>query len=349
MKFESKHSGGKIMVQALGTIKLRSGETVEAGVVRGPDLAWSQRVQKLLWHKGDPWNWQNAQVLESDLGLDVNFYLLHRDGDPFANIMTIELAGVGHFGHVWTQPADRQQGASSSLMRLQMQDFVARDGKALFLGTGYGSSAYRIYASHGFASIEPENGYMSYYSQSQSDFEASYFAAGELEIQPLTWRHWPASAALFLGNFAGLVRCAPLQLIGRASTEEAFLPALIDAARRQNESQPPAVLALVNPATTAVVGLAGWSWHPLWPDTCLVDCYCHPQHWEQAGRLLAALQLPSESSGVIRTLVYIDNGNDAKAELFAQAGFKPIATLPQWLAADYVQSAWIDVAVWQKG
>ena len=208
------------MYQQLGTIKLKSGETVEAGVVRGLDLAWSQRVQKLLWHKGDPWNWQNTQVLENDLGLDVNFYLLHRDGDPFANMMTIELAGVGHFGHVWTQPADRQQGTSRSLMGLQMQDFAVRGGKALFLGTGYDSSAYRIYAAHGFASIEPESGYMAYYSQSQQEFEAAYFAPGQVEVQPLAWRHWPASVALFLGNFAGLVRCAPLQLIGRSSTKE---------------------------------------------------------------------------------------------------------------------------------
>jgi hypothetical protein len=336
------------MVQPLGTIKLKSGEIVEAGVVRGPDLAWSQRLQKLLWHKGDPWNWQNAQVLEANLGLDVNFYILHRDGNPFANIMTIELAGVGHFGHVWTQPADRQQGASRSLMGLQMQDFVERGGKALFLGTGYDSSAYRIYASHGFASIEPESGHMAYYSQSQDEFEASYFVPGQVsgqaEIQPLAWRHWPASAPLFLGNFPGLVRCAPLQLIGRASTEGALLSALIDAAQRQREAQPPTVLALCNLVTTAVVGLAAWSWHPLWPNTCLVDCYCHPQHWGQAAELLGVLQLPTAD----RTLAYIDNGNEAKAALFAQAGYQPVATLPKWLATDHAKREWVDVTVWQK-
>ena len=185
---------------------------------------------------------------------------------------------------------------------------------------------------------------MAYYSQSQQEFEAAYFAPGQVDVQPLAWRHWPASVALFLGNFAGLVRCAPLQLIGRSSTEGAFLPALLDAAQRQTENQPPAVLALCNPATTAVLGLAAWSWHPLWPDTCLVDCYCHPQHWGHAAGLVGALQLPTAD----RTLAYIDSGNAAKAALFAQAGYKPVATLPKWLAAEHAKREWVDVTVWQK-
>ena len=72
------------MYQKLDTVTLRSGETVEAGVVTGPDPAWAERLVKLLWHKGDPWNWQNAQVLERDLGLDVFFYVL--EGEPTIEI-----------------------------------------------------------------------------------------------------------------------------------------------------------------------------------------------------------------------------------------------------------------------
>ena len=327
------------MYQPLGVVKLKSGEAVEAGVIRGPDPSWAQRLVKLLWHKGDPWNWQNAQVLERDLGLDACFYVLHRNGDPFANIMTIELKGVGLFGHVWTQPEDRQQGASSRLMRLQMQDFVERGGQALFLNTGYASVAYNMYAGFGFTGIEAECGSMTYYTRSQAEFEAAYFAPGKAAVQPLTWSHWPASAPLFLGDYPGLVRCAPLQLIGRSLTEGKLLPALLDAEARQQEQQPPAVLALVNATTTAVVGLAAWSWDPLWPDTCWVDCYCHPNAGGQAAELLDALQLPSAD----RTLVYVDAGNTVKATLFAQAGFKPVATLPHWLATDTVKTKWVDV------
>ena len=327
------------MYQPLGEIKLRSGETVEAGVIRGPDLDWSQRLQKLLWHKGDPWNWQNAQVLDADHGLDVNFYVLHRDGDPFANIMTSEVAGVGHFGHVWTQPADRKQGASSSLMRLQMEDFAARGGQALFLGTEYGSVAYQMYETFGFMSVAVGSGYMAYYATGRRDFNAAYFAPGPTAIESLSWHHWSTSAPLFLGNYPGLIRCAPLQLMGQASSEGPFLPALLEADQRQQHGEAPAVLALRNTATNAVVGLAAWSWDPLWPHTLLVDCYCHPDYWQLAGDLLAALRLPLAD----REIVYVDSGNKAKAILFAKAGFTVVATLPAWLAADQNKQEWVDV------
>ncbi len=327
------------MYQSLGNIQLRSGETVEAGVVRGPDLDWSQRLQKLLWHKGDPWNWQNAQVLDTDHGLDVNFYVLHRNGDPFANIMTVEVAGVGHFGHVWTQPADRKQGASSSLMQLLMADFVARGGQALFLGTEFGSVAYQMYETFGFRSVAVGSGYMAYYPSGHRAFNAAYFAPGETTIEPLSWRHWSTSAPLFLGNFPGLIRCAPLQIIGQASSEGPFLPALLDAEQRQQQGEAPAILALCNPATGAVVGLAAWSWDPLWPYTLVVDCYCHPDHWGRAGDLLAALRLPFAN----REVVYVDSDNEAKAALFAQAGYKVAATLPSWLPVDPDRTEWVDV------
>ncbi|CAN5581414.1 hypothetical protein BH10CHL1_BH10CHL1_49400 [soil metagenome] len=332
------------MYQQLGSIKLKSGEEVEAGVVRGPDPVWAQRLVELLWHKGDPWNWQNAQILERDSGLDAFFYVLHRDGKPFANIMTVERACVGIFGHVWTQPADRQQGASSRLMGLQMQDFAARGGQALFLNTGYASVAYNMYANFGFEGIEAESGTMAYYTKPQAKFEATYFAKGPLEIQTLAWPHWPASVPLFLGDYPGSIRCAGLQLIGRHSTESALLPVLVDAAQRQQANQPPSVLVLENQATTAVVGLAAWSWHPLWPDTCLVDCYCHPDYWQHAPDLLNALPLPTADS----LLAYADAGHVAKTNLLTKAGFKSVTTLPKWVASDPTKRQWVDVTVLKR-
>jgi hypothetical protein len=177
---------------------------------------------------------------------------------------------------------------------------------------------------------------MAFYSRSPAEFAATYFVVAPVEIQPLSWSHWPTSAPLFLGDFPGLVRCAPLHLIGRSSTEEPLLGALLAAAQQEL----PQVFALQNQATSAVVGLAAWNWHPVWPDTVLVDCYCHPAYWRHAGDLLQALPLPN-----VRRVAYVDVGNAAKAELFAQTGFHPVATLPNWIAADPFQSAWVDVQV----
>jgi hypothetical protein len=74
--------------KSLGTVTLKDREQVEAGVVIGPDPAWADRVGDLLSHKSGVWRWQNARCLRDDLGIDVRFYLLHRDGSPFANMLS---------------------------------------------------------------------------------------------------------------------------------------------------------------------------------------------------------------------------------------------------------------------
>ena len=130
------------MYEALGHVILATGEQVEVGVVVGPDPRWAERLEKLLCHKGEPWNWQNSRVLRTDTGIGSRFYVLHRGGIPFANAMIAELSGVGILAHVWTRPEDRQRGACSALMRALMEDFRSRHGRALFLFTRFGSVAH---------------------------------------------------------------------------------------------------------------------------------------------------------------------------------------------------------------
>lgn len=331
------------MYQPLDTLTLRSGERVAAGVVRAPDLDWALRVERLLHHKGEPWNWQNARVLERTLGIDANFYILHRDGTPFANILICTVNGVGLLGHVWTAPDDRRQGASSQLLRVALDDFHQRNGQALMLTTDSPVAA-GIYAQVGFRTIEPGSEIMVYYPVSQAAFEREYFAADEITIQPLAWNHWPVSSFLFAGDFPGVVRCAPLGLMGRDLTEEALLPLLQDAEQRRASDQPPRAVALQNVRTRAMVGFAAWDWHPIWPETCLVDVYCHPAFWERGGDLLAALDLPDAR----RILAYGDPSCPQKHEILHRAGFHHVNTLPQWIPADAAGSAQTDVLLFTK-
>jgi hypothetical protein len=65
-------------------------ERVEAAVVRGPDLDWAGRIEKLLGHKGDPWNWQNTEMLRqareaserfaTEENIEVNFGMASPEG-----------------------------------------------------------------------------------------------------------------------------------------------------------------------------------------------------------------------------------------------------------------------------
>lgn len=335
------------MYTSMGQVVLKVGERVEMGVVRGPDIQWAPRLEEMLAHKGDPWVWQNATVLREDVGIEARFYVLHRDGLPLANIMTAERAGVGIFGHVWTQPRDRRQGAASAVMERQMADFRRRGGRALFLGTGFDSPAYHIYRRFGFESIAAGSGQMACYTTSGEQFDSEYFAPAPSEIQELDWRHWPASPALFMGPFPGAVRCAPLQLVGRRSTEGSLLPLIrSERARRSGgDDVSPRALALVNTATTAVLGLAVRRAHSLWPETELVDVYCHPDAWPAAGDLLAGVL----SGAAAWCVAYTDAACGAKADVLSAAGFVEAARLAQWLAVDQTDSTRLDVTVWQKG
>ncbi|MEZ4512240.1 MAG: hypothetical protein R3C62_10210 [Chloroflexota bacterium] len=311
------------MYHELGSVQLRDGERVAAAVVTGPDGEWAARLEGLLQHKGEPWNWQNSAVLRQSLGLEVRFYILHRDGMPFANILTVTRGGVGTFGHVWTNLDDRRKGASTGLMELLLPDFAANGGRALYLHTGYESVAYWLYERFGFRSFAPQDGHMAYFVGDEGVFLRDYFAGETAVISPLSWHHWPTSQPLFAGAWPGYVRCAPLGLTGRQITEEAFLPLL-----RQPEAGQTAVL--VQPRTGAVCGFACWQWHPIWWGIVLLDVYCHPRYWDRAGELLAALSLPEGQ----RLLAYADGDCPQKWTALQELGLEKTAVFPPTMPVD---------------
>jgi len=311
------------MVEPLGEITLKSSERVQAAAIRGPDEAWRPRLTRMLGHKGDPWRWQNTELLTHDTGVDAWFYVLHRNGEPFTHIMTAEVGGVGIFGHVWTEPADRSQGAAGALMERQMAHFRARGGRALFLNTNPENPAFALYARHGFAAVEPQSGAMAFTTQGHAAFEAAYFAAGEVRIEPLGWRHWPTAPALFMATIPGVVRCAPLGLFGRKSSEGALLPWIQRAAAGQ--------VAVAAKSNGAVVGLAAWDRDPLSADCICVDVFCHPNFWSQAAPLLAAALARAPQS---RRVAYADSDGPEKQAALLAAGFKVAATWPRRLAAE---------------
>ena len=329
------------MYEKIARVSLKTGEKVDLGLIEAPDPEWADRMEALLGHKGGVWNWQNSELLKSDTGVEAYYYVLHRDGTPFSNVMSAELSGVGIFGHVWTNPEDRRKGAMSRLMEVQMEHFRQRGGKALYLGTEFDSPAYHIYRNEGFESVEATSSNMEYYSSSKEEFDAWYFAKGETQVVDVQWRHWASTPALFLGDFAGVVRCAPQALIGRTSTEVALLNILRDGTRRSPRS---GARVLEQTESTAVVGMAAWGPDHVWPDTCLVDVYCHPDYWDHAGALLSSLVLPDAD----RYLAYVDAGFVPKYDALTEAGFQETVTLAKRVAADRLKTRVLDVVVLEK-
>jgi len=328
------------MVEPLGDITLKSGERVQAAAVRGPDEDWRPPIARLLRHKGDPWVWQNTELLTHATGVEAWFYVLHRAGLPFAHIMTAEVNGVGIFGHVWTEPGDRGQGASGQLMERQMAHFRTRGGRALFLHTSPDNPAYSVYLRRGFAPIEPRSGAMVFAVAGLAAFEADYFAAGTTTIESLQWRHWPSAPALFTADIPGVVRCAPLGLFGRNSSEGALLPAIQGAA--DGRATPADQVFVACKSNGAVIGLAAWELDPLSPDCICVDVFCHPRFWSQAAPLLAAALGRAPKA---RRIAYADSDGPQKLAALQAAGFRSAATWPRRLAADAAATRFADLVM----
>jgi Acetyltransferase (GNAT) domain len=329
------------MLESQSSITLSTGENVEVAVINCPELTWAERVEKLLAHKGEPWNWQNSQFLREDVGFETRFYVLHQNGMPFANTLLSEGAGVGIVNHVWTNPEDRQKGASRGLMRVVMGDFKQRRGEMLVLQAGYGEVAYTMYQKFGFESIEPQSGYMDWYAKDKTTFLQNYFAVSETHLQPLQWKHWLSIQPLLQSEDNCITRIVALKHIGRRTTEGPFLSLLQDEVARRAKGEKPRAYVLET-STTAVVGFAMWSWHPFWPDTCLVDVYCHSSYWDKAKELLDALELPE----VDRYLAYADC--EAKKKILTKAGFEETAILKSRVATTWAKTSFENVALFER-
>lgn len=326
------------MFQNLGQVDLKSGERVQMGVVIAPDATWADRIEQLLVHKGEPWNWQNSEILRMDVGVDARFYILHREGNPFANIMTVEANGVGILGHVWTKPADRRKGAISLLMEQVMNDFRERSGKALCLGTTFDSPPFYIYRSFGFEEIEAASDYMMYYADSRQVFEKAFYQEGPLDISPLAWRDWPLLPFLFTSDFPGVVRCAPLRLFGRQSSEEGILPLL------QNPGKYAHAAVLRHQETYTPFGFAACLPDAVWPNMMTIDVYCVPGYWSSAAALLEQLHLPQNKPCV----AYNDASCPEKTAFLNEAGFTESGCLKQWVTVDAARTQAVDLLVYRR-
>jgi len=72
------------------------------------------------------------------------------DGIAVSNVMTVECAGAGILGHVFTREEHRRQGLCQAIFGVLQPHFRQRGGLRLTLDTGFDSPPYWIYHRHGF-------------------------------------------------------------------------------------------------------------------------------------------------------------------------------------------------------
>ncbi len=333
---------------------LRTGETLEIGVVLAPDdhtpdghapdddtpgVDHAPLVRPILAHKSSNEQWHLDEVFAGRVcPLETRFYLGLLKDRPVCNIMVSEHDGIGIVSHVYTRPEHRRKGIARLLMTGQMADFTDRGGRYLTLSTGYATHPYWLYHGFGFRSVVPESGHMKF--MGNASFEAEHFrgeGTGEARVIPGDWKHWPSLNVLCAQDGPPSLRNVGLGHIGPRMFEGAYL-GLMKQTREDEDVQ----VRLVVTERGAVAGYATLVPDARWRgETMLLDLTVRAAFRAQLRPLLEAFALPSGR----KVLCYVEPGDGPKTAALQDAGFIHEATLrQQYKAAGKV----LDVEVYAR-
>ncbi len=300
------------MYKKLGNTVLKTGESMEVGVITAPDERHAEEVKQFLGHKGGNWEWHIERCVTEVLdALETRFYVGKIKESIITNIMTVEHEGIGILGHVFTLPEQRRKGACKGVMTYQMEDFRQRDGHALYLGTGYNGHPYHIYHGFGFESVFTESGFMKYHVK--AGFEERYFSPAPAHPKPVEWHDWSKLTALSAIVGWDTLRSLTWNVYGPTNLEGGFLS--FKHALETEDAYDDAKLLISSDG--AIVGWATVSRDERWrPATAVLDLFFHPNFTESVPTLLSAVRFPE-----LKVQCYVDNTAKKKAAVLEAAGF----------------------------
>ena len=312
------------MYTPLSHAPLKNGETLEIGVVTGPDPEWRPRLTALLSHKGPDTRAHLSQSLETPLDdLRSRYYVGRLGGDVAGQIMIIGDDRCGIMGHVFTRPEHRRKGVCQALLKRVLPHCEELGYRVLCLGTGFETPPYWIYHSFGFRRVGAGNGCM--LSPGGFEFAEKLFASAPAQIAPMRWEHWGWVDYLALQPVQPdeeLPRSVVLNLKAQESAESPFCSLQI---RRQ--SNPEIQANVLVSETGAVVGWAFLAPDSRWfGDVWSLDVYTHPNFASRLPELAESVTLPEAP-----VWTYLTSPPGPRASALETAGLKPVASLPGWL------------------
>jgi GNAT superfamily N-acetyltransferase len=324
------------MYRKFATLQLKSGETMELGVVLAPEPPLKDKIAALLQHKGGVWNWHVERCMVEKLDeLETRFHIGLLGDAPIANVMTLEYKGVGILGHVFTRPEHRRKGACQAIMVEVMKNFKERGGRLLHLGTGFNSPPYWIYHSFGFRGLADGSGHMRY--EAVPNVERDLFAPSPAKVVDVLWRHWPMMPALTSTKEGDYLRNLSYQHFGFANFEGPFVDM-----KRSLETDPAHFRCkLLETPAGVVAGYAMVRPNPHWRGAVnVVEFFVHPNFSDHGAELLRALPLPPG-----KAQCFADSASAQKMAALKECGFEREAILKGQIA---LGSERLDVYVYSK-
>jgi hypothetical protein len=326
------------MYTRLGDAKLKTGETMQIGVIVAPDAEWRERVAAFLGHKGPSWCEHIRRALDGPLdGLETLFYVGTIGDEILTQVMIVGSAGAGILGHVFTRPDQRRKGAYQQLMARQMQDTAERGYRVLTLGTGFDSAPYWIYHSFGFRSIYEGTGIMKWAAAPEA--ESDLLRPRPTQVRDLRWGDGAALCLLSvqpLGRDEEWPRSMTMSLTGVGLLEGPSIELQLRREREPNSR---------GKALATEDGLAvGWATimpdHRWFGQHLVFDAHVHPNFAERLADLVDAIDWPNA-----RVVAYTRAHAPRKSAALSRHGFQRVAILPRWLT---VGGQTDDVAVWSR-
>jgi len=244
--------------------------------------------------------------------------------------MLVEARGIAIFGHVWTVPEERRKGAADIIHHHLMEDFKKRGGRAMYLGTGYDTHPYHLYAKHGFQGVEPKSGYMFWFANGQQAFESDVFATGAVRMEPLGLEHWPTLPALAMMKHPARVRIAGMNVLNVVSTEGGALAYLSEMAAAATEKRTAARRAWVAVSEKSGVPVAIAAVAPeaiFEKQGDLLDVFCAPGFEAELPKLVQKLEL-DPARGLA---AYADPLWSAKRDVLRACGLQQAGTIKRFL------------------
>jgi hypothetical protein len=308
------------MYESLGSVALKSGERAEIGLVTAPEPDDPRGVSPLLGHKGGAWTEHIEHALHEALdGLETRFYIASREGRAVANVMTVEYAGAGILGHVWTIHEHRRQGLCEAIFAQLQPHFLARGGLRLTLGTGFDSAPYWIYHRHGFRSIVANTGFMQW--TPAEDFAQRWYAPAATRVVPYAWRHWPALAQLLADDFGDGLAALGMESFGPRNFEGYGVQLHVACRDRADTS-----MMVLETERGAAMGFALLAPDKRWPGVYNLDLHAHPNFAGDLPKLAASLTWPEA-----KVTCCLPAAAAARREAVEAAGFEAEAILTDHL------------------
>ena len=241
---------------------------------------------------------------------------------------------VGILQHVYTNPEHRRKGICDHLMKALTDDFRARGGRAMYLGTGYNTPPYHIYESFGFRG-RGETGKMNWFVE--DGFLAEYFAPGATSVRDTCWSDWPLLEALHAIMDGWYLRSFTMEQYGHSDYEGPY-PAMREA---MEEGAIGAVKELVK-EDGAIVGhayLARWS---KWPGApWLLEFFIHPDFYADGEKLLRAVPLPDD----LKVCAIADSAAPERMQILEACGFAREGVLKRQIQSP---DGWLDAIIYGR-